>query len=237
MMNFLRKHQYKIFLFTIIVFLLGTFIGFGGYFFSSQASSGDAIAEVNGEKIPLRTFSSHYRRAIEPGPQGKPLDSAARQQKRDEVMRDMVQAVVFARQAERYGIRVPDKQVVQSLTQQPGFQEKGQFNPRLYMQYLQSEARMTPQDFEEEQRNGIAFFKLRWLFQSVIKVTDKEWELEGPFRKAQVTSMPKDKRPNDSALRQQIWQEKVLYSFNQWFNQLGRTLKVKTHFEMLEGSR
>src|ERR1044071_5349997 len=104
MMNFLRQHQYKIFLFTIIVFLLGTFIGFGGYFFASKGGPNDAIAEVNGEDIPVRTFLSHYRRALEPGPDGKPLEPAARQAKRDEVLRDMVQSAVFAKQAERYGV-------------------------------------------------------------------------------------------------------------------------------------
>ena len=238
MMNFLRKYQFQIFLFTMVVFLFGTFIGFGGYFFSSRAS-GDTIAEVNGDKIPLRVFYSHYRRALDQVEPGKTLDEAARQQRRDETIRDLVQSVVFAREAERYGISVPDKQVVVSLTQVPAFQEKGAFSPRLYMQALQSQLRMTPQDFEEEQRNSIAFFKLRWLIQSCVKVTDQEFELEKAFKRLSAPASPKEaaKLPKDADLRQEIWQEKVLFAFNQWFAQLGRTLRVKTHFELLEGQK
>jgi hypothetical protein len=242
MMNTLRKYQYQIFLVTMCIFFFGMFVGFGGYFFAGKGGGSDAIAEVDGEKIPLRTFYSHYRQSLDQIQRtGKPVEDAAKQQKRDEVTRDMVQAIVFAREAERFGLQVPDKQVVISLAQQPGFQEKGVFSPRLYMQYLQSELRMSPQDFEEEQRKAIAFFKLRWLIQSCIKVTDKEFELEAAFRRAHMpapaNAKEKAKLPKDSELRAQMWQEKVLYSFNQWFSQLGRNLKVKTHFELLEGTR
>ncbi len=233
MMNFLRKHQYKIFIFTITVFLAGTFIGFGGYFFTKGGPS-DSIAELDGEEIPLRIFLSHYRRALDQTEPGKPIDDATRQAKRDEVLRDMIQSRVFSRAADQYGVIVPDQQVVMNLTQAPAFQEKGAFNPRLYMEALQSQIRMSPKDFEEEQRRSIAFFKLRWLIQSSIKVTDKEFETLANFRNG---GKPLKTAKEKEVLRQQIWQEKVLYSFNEWFTKLGRDLKVKTHFERLEGTR
>jgi hypothetical protein len=31
-----------------------------------------------------------------------------------------------------------------------------------------------------------------------------------------------------------VWQEKVLWSFNQWYAQLGQHLKTKTHFDLLQ---
>ena len=49
------------------------------------------------------------------------------------------------------------------------------------MQVIQSQLKTTPQEFEEEQRLSIGFFKLRWLIQSTIKVTDKEMELSGGY--------------------------------------------------------
>jgi hypothetical protein len=234
-MNFLRKYQYQIFLITIGVFLLGTFIGFGGYFFTSQGSSGDSIAEVNGEKIPLRVFFSHYDRALDAAQQGgQKLDENGKRAKRDEAMRDLVQSIVFDEEAKRFGINVPDQQVVVSLASVQAFQEKGAFSPRLYMQSLQSQLHLTPLDFEEEQRRSIAFFKLRWLIQSTIKITDKEFEMEEALKRQ---GKPfKNAKEKDDA-RQDLWQEKVLYSFNQWFSQIGRDLKVKTHFEMLEGQK
>src|SRR5689334_18517553 len=109
MMNFLRKYQYHIFLVTMITFFFGLFVGFGGYFFTSKGSTGDAIVEVNGDKIPFRTFYAHYRQALDQIQRsGKPADDALRQQKRDEIARDMVQSLVFAAEARRMGIDVPD---------------------------------------------------------------------------------------------------------------------------------
>jgi len=234
-MNVLRKYQYHIFLVTIGVFLLGTFIGFGGYFFTSQGSMGDAIAEVNGEKIPLHLFYSHYTRALDQAEQsGQKLDENARREKRDEAMRDLVQSVVFDEQAQHFGIRVPDQQVVVSLASTPAFQEKGAFSPRLYSLALQSQLHLTPQEFEEEQRRSIAFFKLRWLIQSCIKVTDAEFALQVADKRA---GKPFKSEKEKDAFRQELWQEKVLWDFNQWFNQIGRALRVKTHFELLEGQK
>ena len=230
MMNFLRKHQYKIFIFTMVTFLGGTFIGFGGYFFSGK-SNGDTLAEVNGDKIPVRLFFSHYRQATA---QAKPgtLDDAARQQKRDEVMRDLVQSVVFAQEAERYGITVPDAQVALSISQVPAFQDKGVFSAQLYMQALQSQVQLSPQDFEEEQRRNLAFFKLRWLIQSSIKMSDDELALLYSFQQqGKKNNFEKDK----TAFANQAWQQKVLWAFNQWFNQMGQHVKVNTHLDLLEG--
>ena len=106
-------------------------------------------------------------------------------------MRDLVQSYVFSQQeSDRFGIKVPDAQVAISLAQvQQAFQEKGQFSPRLYGQALQYELHLTPQEFEEEQRRSIAFYKLRWLIQSCIKVTDKEFEML-------LAQTPSEEKPN-----------------------------------------
>jgi peptidyl-prolyl cis-trans isomerase D len=231
MMDFLRKHQIYIFVFLITVILFGAFMGFGAYTFGDHP--GDSIAEVNGHKIPMRIFYSHYNRILD-SRGGASSDAAARQQVRDETVRDLVQGQVFAEQAERYGIEVPDQQVVISLTQIPAFQENGHFNPQLYMQALQSTLRLAPKDFEEEQRKSIAFFKLRWLMQSAIKLTDHEFAIDAPIKAA--GKLPKNDKEKET-LRTQILQEKMLYSLNQWYMHIGSTLKVKTHFELLEGTR
>lgn len=231
MIRFLNKYQYHIFLFTTGIFLLGIFLGFGGYFFS-PGSGGDAIVEVNGEKVPLRIFYSHYNRAINDVKPGTTLDENARKQKRNEVVRDLVQGVVFNDEAKRYGIEVPDQQVRMSLAAAPVFQENGKFSPALYMKALQYEFKMTPADFEEEQRRSLAFFKLRWLIQSCIKVTDKETEMA-------LAATPSNLRPKDAKaledFRTKLWQDKVTWAFNQWFTRLGQNLKVKEHFDLLEG--
>jgi len=232
-------------------FLIYIALGFGTSFFV-KGSPNDSIVDVDGEKVPLHTFWSHYNRSLD---HTRPLDEAGRNQKRDETVRDLVQAIVFKREVEHFGIRVPDQQVAVSLTQVQAFQTKGAFNPELYMQVVQGQLKTTPQEFEEEQRMSIGFFKLRWLIQSAVKVTDKEMEVSGQvpeFAKAnqvedidmheektgKVTGHKKRTRTDAEIrelFRKKLWDEKILFCFNQWLTQIGQKLRVKTHFDVLEG--
>ncbi len=220
-MNFLRKHQAQILYGLLAFFLVYIALGFGSSFFV-KGSPNDSIAEVDGRSIPLRMFWSHYQRSLESLPPGTPLDEAAKKQRQNEALRDLIQGAIFEKESDRYGIEVPDEQVAISLVNIPQLQTKGRFDPQLYVKALQ-QMKTTPQDFEEEQRRSIAFFKLRYLVQSAVKMTDKEWEM------AQVLSK--------TSTHDQLWQERALFVLNQWFNQLGQRVRVKTHLEILQGAQ
>ncbi len=237
MMNFLRKFQMHILAGILAFFLISIVMNFGGSFFV-KGSPNDTVVEVNGVNVPLRKYWSYYYRSLDPN---KAMDEAARVQKRDETIRDLVQSVIFAKEVERYGIHVPDVQVAISLTQFPAFQTEGKFDPRKYMQVLQSQVRTSPQDFEEEQRTSIGFYKLRWLISSSIKITDREIEQAGgyaEFAKANAVD-EKKKRRTEAELRElyrnKLWNDATMYSFNQWLNQLGQSMRVKPHLDVLEG--
>jgi len=251
MMNFLRKYQVHVLVGLLTFFLLYIALGFGTSFFV-KGSPNDTLVEVDGEKIPLRMYWSRYNRTND---SSQRLDQAARSQKRAETIRDLVQSVVFRRETAHFGIRVPDEQVAVSLTQIPAFRTKeGQFSPQLYMEVIESRLKMTPQEFEEEQRDSIGFFKLRWLIQSSIKVTDKELELSGQYpefaktnaveetevrdeKTGKVTGHKKRERSESEIrelLRKKLWDEKTLFCFNQWMTQIGQKLRVKTHEDVLE---
>lgn len=229
-MNFLRKYQILIFSMTLGVFFVGMFVGFGGYLFTSKPP--DAIAEVNKTPIPSRLFFSHYQRALAQASEaGGKMDEKVRAQKRDEVLRDLIQQEVFSQEADRLGIAVPDDQVAQVLAGIPAFQKDGRFDPQAYVDVLRFRLKSTPQDFEGEQRKQIAFFKLRWLVQSVIQVTDQELALAYAQRKGSLQDIEKEK----AAFRDTLRQEKVLAIFNEWFQDLARRTTVKTHLELVEG--
>jgi hypothetical protein len=253
MMNFLRKYQVHVLAGLLAFFLIYIALGFGTSFFI-KGSPNDTLVEVDGIKIPLRQYWSHYYRSVDTT---KPLDEAGRNQRRDETVRDLVQEVVFKRETERYGVHTPDAQVAVSLTQIPAFQTNGRFDPQRYMQVIVSQLRSTPQDFEEEQRISVGYYKLRWLVQSVVKVTDQEMELAGGLpefaktnrvedvevhdpKTGKVTDHKKRQRPDAEIrelYRKKLWEEKVLYCFNQWNMQLGQRLHVIPHFDVLEGGQ
>ena len=252
MMNFLRKYQVHVLAGLLAFFVVYIALGFGSSFFV-RGSPNDTVVEVDGTKIPVRQYWSRFNRSLDTT---KPLDEAGRNQKREETVRDLVQSVVFKREIEQYGIKTPDAQVAISLTQVPAFQTNGRFDPQRYMQILQSQLRVTPQEFEDEQRLSVGFYKLRWMIQSVIKVTDNEMKLAGGYadfakanrieeveikdeKSGKVTGHKKRAR-SDAELwelyRKKLWDEKTLFVFNQWLTQIGQRLHVKTHFDVLEGS-
>ena len=53
MISFLRRHQKSIFVATISVFLSGSFVGLGGFYFTSRDNDG-AVARIGGNKIPAQ---------------------------------------------------------------------------------------------------------------------------------------------------------------------------------------
>jgi hypothetical protein len=250
MMKFLRKYQMHILAGLLAFFLIYIALGFGTSFFV-KGSPNDTLIEVDGENIPLRSYWGQYQRAVS---QDKNLDQAGRNQKRDEAIRDLIQQVVFRNQVDLHQIRVPDAQVAMSLAQIPAFQSNGAFNPQLYVQALQTQLKMTPKEFEEQQRTSIGFFKLRWLIQSAVKITDKEMDFSGQYSEFAgdnqfETTDVHDKKtgkvidrnvrhrtPEEirELFRKKLWDEKALWSFNQWITQLGQKLRVKTHLDLLD---
>ncbi len=243
----MQKHKLNLIRATVVFFLLGTFVTFGNVFFA-PGSPNDALVKVNGEKIPIFRFMSHYQRALASIAPGVKLDEAARAQKRDETIRDLVTQVAYRMQADQYGIVVPDLQVRNSLSQIPAFQKDGHFSLEAYGRALGYQLKTTPEEFEEEQRASIAFFKLRWLIQSCLRVSDDEatraWAVRGPaFMKANEYSQDDQtkKKTRRSAqeiqalFSQRLLEEKTYWVFNQWLTQVGSGLKVKTYLERLKG--
>jgi hypothetical protein len=244
MMKFFRKFQVHFIIAILGFFVLSIAVGFGTGMLD-QASPLDAVAEVDlgrrTDEIPVYVFLSRYNRAMAQVPSGTPVDKSFQDAKRQEVMQELVQDSVFADQSRKLGIHVPDRQVVSSLAQVPLFQENGAFSPQAYGRALQYQLHTTPKEFEEEQRNAIARFKLNWLIRSCIKMTDAEYDMAYAVRGAEIErELKKDRKPAELAnlkdqVREQLLQQKIVSAFELWFRQLGERIKVTPHLERLQG--
>jgi len=245
-MNFLRRYKLQIVSAVLAFFLLSIVMGFGSSFFVKGAPN-DAVAKLDGDKITIREFLVHYSRSVDRLQPGTSMTDDMRQQFMQEALRSIIQMRIFERESNRHGIRVPDTQVVNSLGQMFRNPETNTFDPQAYSRFLQTQAHTGPKSFEEEQRQSIAFFKLRWLIQSTQHLTTTEinqaWANRGAdFVKQNEFEMKDGKKSRkrtpvelQQLFQQQLTDEKNNWALNQWFTQLGQKMKVQTYFDRVQG--
>ena len=239
LMNWLRKYKNTILIVLVSGFVLSTFVGFGLYMTSGGGLS-EAVAEVNGEKIPYKSYTALYNQVVNNRrDKGEDLNPEALNQIKQEVVQSLIQQTVFTQEAKRYGIKVTDMELAQSLAGIPAFQKQGKFDAMAYMQALQYALHTTPEEFEETQRKQIAISRLRYFVLSGVKVTDRELDLE--YQQALFSLTGKDKEKflkdfgnNRDKFREQIRQEKAAQILNRWYQQLGTNLKIRVRLDEIE---
>ncbi len=221
-----------IFLITIIGFLAGAFVGFGSYLFGKKTAT-DAVAEVNGKEISYRRFAVLLNRAVENASkeQQGTMSEEMIQQKKQEVLQDLIQEEVFWQEALKYGISVPDKELAMDIQNYPAFQKDGRFDQGAYFQVLYQVLRTTPQEFEDSRRKQIAIYKLRHLIASGVRISEAELRLE--YARANRGNM-KDFEKNKTEFSDKLRQEKVMMVFNEWFKQLNQTVKIEVFLNEIE---
>lgn len=230
MMIFLRRHSKTILLITVIGFIFGAFVGFGGYYFT-RGWRMDTVATVNGKKIFYNTFLNYLQRVIDNlRDQNQEINDELIKRKKEEILSDLIQEEIFYQEAKKYGIVVTDEELAMDIQRFPAFQKDNRFDRGTYFQVLRYALRMTPQEFEESRRRSIAIAKLRYLIASSVKVSDKELEIAYLQEKGDLTNYFKDKE----TFRQNYLSQKTILVFNEWFQQLGRQGKIKVYLEERE---
>ena len=216
---------------TIIGFLGGAFIGFGGYFFSNKTPA-DAVVEVNGAKIPYKQYANYLSRVLDNMRQQKQdITDEVTKQKKQEVLQDLIQEEVFSSEAKKYSITVADGELAADIQHYPAFQKDGHFNQQTYFQVLFQMLHTTPKEFEESRRKQIAIFKLRQLISSSVLITEPELRLEYFYsNKGNMANYEKERQKFLEKLRQ----EKTMLVFSEWFKTLNQTMKIKVHLDEIE---
>jgi len=229
MMKFLRKNMQTVFMITIIGFIAGIFIGFGGYF--SNRTISDGVANVNGEKISFKKYRSLFNRIMDNKRETtEEITEQMIEQIKQEVIQDLVQEEVFYQEAKKYGIVVTDKEVAYDISRWPAFNNNGRFDQGLYFRILGMRLHMTPAEFEESRKRQIAIAKLRSLIQSGVKITQPELQLEYIKKNGSLKNFDKEK----NKLYEELLKQKTIDTFNEWYKILGSSIKVKVHTELLK---
>src|SRR5205823_14673 len=95
MMDLLRKYKNAILIFVVGGFIISTFVGFGLYLRQGGGFS-DSVADVNGEGIPYRYYTSLYNQVVNNRREhGEELSPEVLGQIRQEVVQSLIQQTVF----------------------------------------------------------------------------------------------------------------------------------------------
>ncbi len=176
MLDFLRKRKRS----WIITFLLGViiivFVAFyGGSKF--QDSRSQNVAEVNGEGISQPEFAEHYQRAVDRYRELLKGSLTPEMLKslnlRSTLLEELIQKRLVLQEARKLGLTVPDNELVNVIAQVPEFQVAGRFNKERYLQLLRAN-KLTPERFEEDQREQLTIQRLYGIILDSVQVTDAE---------------------------------------------------------------
>jgi len=162
-------------LFYIPDFLRGT---------GADAASSDTVAKVEGREITAGDFRRTYQAQLQAYRSAYGNNMSEQLLKQLGIDQQILQTMVDERaalaEAERLGISVSDEEVRQRIFSMPAFQDNGGFiGETRYRQLLQMQRPpLTPSEFEDNVRRGLAVEKLRSSLTGWLSVPDSELEKE-----------------------------------------------------------
>ncbi|MDM8549394.1 SurA N-terminal domain-containing protein [Desulfobacterales bacterium HSG2] len=152
----------------IIVFVL--YFGSG----SMRQPRANRIAFVNGEPITAGEYRDAYNKLVDRYRQfGTKLNQDMIKRLEKQTLDNLIDQSLMRQEAKNLNIRVTDKELTDAILKMDVFQTNGVFNKRLYTNLLNNN-RLTPEAFEDMQRESMLTEKLRSFMLSNIKVSDQE---------------------------------------------------------------
>ena len=158
----------------LVIALVFVFVGVGSFGDDPQVQ---ILATIDGETITSQEFErayrnveSNYREIYKERFSPELMQSL---NLRQETLDRLVDAKLLLREAERIGFRASDTDVRKEIAAFPAFQSYGSFSNDSYRRVLRY-LRLTPRQFEEEQRNRIVVERFRGFIEGSVRATDDE---------------------------------------------------------------
>jgi peptidyl-prolyl cis-trans isomerase D len=218
MLDNMRRHkvwlQWSLVL-VVLAFIIAYIPSFVKGTATTDASSGDTIATVEGRDITSGEFRRTYTaqlQAYRSAYGGQMSEQLLKQLGIDQqILQQLVDEQASLAEADRLGIQVGDDEVRQRIFAIPAFQENGHFiGDQRYQQLLRAQRPpLAPSDFETSIRRSLTLEKLRASLTDWLSISDKDLEQEYRRRndkvKLAVISFPADKfRPQATATDQEV---------------------------------
>jgi len=120
------------------------------------------VAKVDKVTIEWREYNDalqnaikQYRQALGPSFDDKMIDEL---HLKDKILDDLIAKILILQEARRLGLSVSDEELRGTIESIPAFQISGRFDRRNYERFLRS-IRMTPEEFEQSQRESLLISK------------------------------------------------------------------------------
>jgi len=140
-------------------------------------TGGQDVAEVNGEVITQREFTLEYERAVDRYRELLKGSLTPEMLKSLNIKRtlldELIQKRLLLQEARDMGLTVTDDELASFLSLAPEFQVAGRFNKERYIQLLRVN-KLTPSDFEEQQRQELTIQRLYGLILDAVQVPEAE---------------------------------------------------------------
>ena len=176
MLDFLRKRKRNwviIFFLGLIIVSFSLFVGSGKF----GDSFGAEVAEINGETISQREFAMQYEREVQ---RYRELLKGSLTQEmlkglniKGNLVETLIQKKLVLQEARTLGLTASDDDLANHLAKAPEFQIGGRFSKDRYLQLLQAN-RLSPAQFEEDQRDQLTIQRVYSVILDAVHVTDAE---------------------------------------------------------------
>lgn len=234
MIRFLSRHRKTLFVVTIVIFLIGTFVGLGGYLFTSRDVS-SAVATVGGNKILYSRFVTQVQQYSDMlRGQGTDVTDEVLKQIKQEMLRDMIVQEIMRMKAEEMGLKVTDDELARSIQNTKGFQRNGVFSQDLYFQALRNVYHDSPEDYEHDRRNALLARALQGLIFSTAKLAPSE--IQEAYAASNKGSM-KDFDKKKDEFTAKLHQQRGLELINYYLRQLSSQIEIRPYLEQRESGQ
>ncbi len=174
MMKNMRKHM-RIILWFVVAAFVGTIFFVWGM---DMGRRGDVMklqsaAVVNDQAISYadfgRLWDEHYRLYF--GNSEEEPDPQEIQRQRRKLIAGLIDKLLLQQESQKMKFQVFPEELAMRIASLPAFQHQGQFSQDKYLSVL-SYHRLSPEEFEAEQRNAIVVIKMRQFLRDSVVVTE-----------------------------------------------------------------
>ena len=225
MLSFLRRYRRTLFLSIVVVFLIGIFVGLGGYLFTSRDTFG-TVAVVGSTKIPYNVFLRRVNQILDVlKDKGTEVNDNLIKEVKQDTLRDMIVDELLYSKALELGLVVTDDELARDIRNTPAFQSGGAFDQSAYFQSVYRIYRDTPKAYEEMRHKSLMTMKLKQLIFQAAKYSPEDLQ-EAYALENKGTLADFDK--NKASFEQKLRQARALELINYYLRQISAQVEIRS---------